>query len=97
MAGPDYRFVGVGPCGVPGGGDSMHMVFAPVGAEGAPISVFMQDATARNPQAMPRTLAQLGETAGGPFVPASRPGGGRLYGVSSSANDAARLARNLGE
>jgi hypothetical protein len=97
MAGPDYRFLGVGPCGVPGGGDSMHMVFAPNGLDLTPISVFIQDASSREPQALPRTLAQLGETADGQSVQAFRHGECMVYVVSSSEDDAKRIAKSLGE
>ncbi len=97
MAGPDFRFLGVGPCGVPGGGDSLHMVFAPADAEHAPISVFIQDASSRDPQALPRTMAQLGETAEGQSVQAFRHGECLVYVVSSSEDDARRIATNLGE
>ncbi len=97
MAGPGFRFLGVGPCGVPGGGDSLQMVFAPTDAEHTPISVFIQDASARDPQELPRTMAQLGETAEGQSVQAFRHGECLVYVVSSSEDDAKRIAKNLGE
>lgn len=94
-AGDGYRLVGVGPCGVPGGGDSAHMVFAPIAGEGAPISVFLQDATARRPQALPRTLASLGETSDGQVVRVFMHGACLVYVVAPSDADAARIAANL--
>lgn len=96
-AGPSYRFLGVGPCAVPGAGDSMHMVFAPTDALHAPISVFLQDASGREPQALPRTLAQLGETADGQSVRAFRHGDCLVYVVSPTEDDAKRIAKNLGD
>jgi hypothetical protein len=96
-AGDDYRFLGVGPCGVPGAGDSMHMIFAPNDADHAPISVFLQDASSREPQALPRTLSQLGETADGQVVQAFRHGDCLVYVVAPTEDDAKRIAKNLGE
>jgi hypothetical protein len=73
------------------------MVFAPNGLDLTPISVFIQDASSREPQALPRTLAQLGETADGQSVQAFRHGECMVYVVSSSEDDAKRFAKNLGE
>lgn len=96
-AGAGYSFLGVGPCGVPGGGASMHMVFAPTDASRAPISVFLQDASSREPDALPRTMAQLGETADGQVVRAFRHGDCLVYVVAPTEDDAERIAANLGE
>jgi hypothetical protein len=96
-AGDDYRFLGAGPCGVPGAGDSVHMVFAPDDDSHATISVFLQDAAGREPQAMPRTLAQLGETAEGQVIRAFRHNDCLVYVVAPTDEDARRIAKNLGE
>lgn len=96
-AGDDYRFLGAGPCSVPGAGDSVHMLFAPEDDSHATISVFLQDAAGREPQALPRTLAQLGETADGQVVRAFRHNDCLVYVVAPTDEDAHRIAMNLGE
>ena len=95
--GENYRFLGVGPCGVPGAGDSLHMVLAPTDGSHASISVFLQDASSRDPQAMPRTVAQLGETADGQTIRAFRHNDCLVYVVAPTDEDALRVATNLGE
>lgn len=96
-AGDNYRFLGTGPCGVPGAGDSMHMVFAPTDGSHSSISVFLQDASGRDPQAMPRTVAQLGQTADGQTIRAFRHNDCLVYVVAPTDEDALRVAKNLGE
>lgn len=40
-----FVFAGMGKCGVPGGGDSVHAYYRPASGEGQPISIFIQEAT----------------------------------------------------
>ncbi len=96
-AGADYRFLGVGHCAVPGAGDSMHMVLAPTDGSHSSISVFLQDASSRDPQAMPRTVAQLGDTADGQVIRVFRHNDCLVYVVAPTDEAALRVAKNLGE
>lgn len=95
--GDEYAFLGVGRCAVPGAGASMHMVLAPAAPGHGAISVFLQDASSRTPDAMPRTIAQLGETADGQVIRAFAHGECLVYVVAPTDEDAERIAKNLGE
>lgn len=58
--GPEYRLLGAGPCHVPGGGTSIHVVFVADDPACAPVSVFLQDCANRPPETLPSGAVSLG-------------------------------------
>lgn len=63
--GEGFRFLGAGPCAVPGGGASIHLVFVSDDESCAPVSVFLQDASARSPDTLPGAPVSLGHCPDG--------------------------------
>lgn len=64
-AGEGYIFLGAGPCAVPGGGSSIHLVFVSDDESCAPVSIFLQDASSRSPDHLPGSPVSLGHCPDG--------------------------------
>ena len=89
-----YRFSAAGPCHVPGGGTSIHIVFvAAADADDeacAPVSVFLQDCSARGPESLPAGPVSLGHCPAGSALRMARLGGdGCLIYIAAPSDDVA--------